>query len=134
MGNKDNAIVGAYATIVYCDGREESDVMTIEQLKNAWKQSITNPVDSEGRVKATSVHGKFPETMAKRTVVRRACKMIFKTSDDKSLFARSVKESYDELDAISIEAGIEEEANQIEIEPEYVDVVMELAEGEVDPF
>ena len=61
LENKSKPIVAAYATVVYRDGSEISTVMTIDQIKQAWKQSTSKPVDEKGNVKADSVHAKFPE-------------------------------------------------------------------------
>ena len=50
--NKDN-IKGAYATIIYSDDTEESILMTMDQIKQAWKQSKMNPIDDKGNIKTT---------------------------------------------------------------------------------
>jgi recombination protein RecT len=68
LSNKTKAIVGAYATIVYRNGKEMSTVMTYEQIKQSWKQSPIKPILANGTVNPDSTHGKFPEEMSKRTV------------------------------------------------------------------
>ncbi len=60
--------MAAYGTIVYKDGGEESLIMTMPELKQAWKQSRmkTKPVDEDGNINPNSTHGKFTQEMAKR--------------------------------------------------------------------
>ncbi len=73
-------ILGAYATIVYRDKtgneKEYSEVMSQEQISKSWSKTKNFKND---------VHRDFPEEMAKRTVLSRACKMFINTSDDEGL-------------------------------------------------
>lgn len=82
--NKDN-IIAAYAVAVHHDGKQDAEIMTIEQIKQAWKQSKMKPVDDKGVVKKGSTHEKFAEEMAKKTVVNRLSKRIVNSSDDSDL-------------------------------------------------
>jgi len=100
-------ITGAYATILYKDGTDESIVMTIEQIYQAWKQSKMGVFDDKGKVKDTSIHGKFTEEMCKKTVINKAAKMKINTSDDRNIVIKSYHETDDELN----EAEAKEEAN-----------------------
>ncbi|MFC6178227.1 recombinase RecT [Weissella sagaensis] len=73
----DNEIIGAYAVITKADGHKQYEVMTKKQIDTSWTQARTN-----------NVHKKFPEEMAKRTVINRAAKNIINTSsDDDNLIA-----------------------------------------------
>ena len=73
----DNEIVGAYAVITKADGEKQYEVMTKKQIDTSW-----------GQARTTNVHKKFPEEMAKRTVINRAAKNIINTSgDDDNLIA-----------------------------------------------
>lgn len=73
----DNEIVGAYAVITKADGEKQYEVMTKKQIDTSW-----------GQARSTNVHKKFPEEMAKRTVINRAAKNIINTSgDDDNLIA-----------------------------------------------
>jgi recombination protein RecT len=65
----DTKVKGAYCTILYNDGRETSDYMTMAQIRQSWNQSKTNQ----------DVHKKFPTQMAKRTVMARLTGMTLKT-------------------------------------------------------
>lgn len=114
-------IVGAYATIVYKDGRELSTVMTMDQIKQAWKQSQMKPVDEKGNVKVGSTHDKFTADMAEKTAINKACKYVINSSDDKSIVARFAREMDNDLKEAAVEAEIEEKGNKeiLDIEPEY---------------
>lgn len=118
MMNAD--IIGAYAIAV--DENEEqiyTDIMSLDQIKQSWKQSKLNPVTEKGNVNSNSTHGKFEEEMVKKTIYNRLCKKIINTSDDETLLQK-VEESDEQLtasDAIDVE--IEQNANQkvIDFEP-----------------
>lgn len=69
-------IVAAYCTIEMEDGRTYTEVMNMAQIKMAW---------SKNKNSKQTVHKEFPDQMAKRTVINRACKMFFNTSDDSDL-------------------------------------------------
>ena len=117
LENKSKPIVAAYATVVYRDGSEISTVMTIDQIKQAWKQSTSKPVDEKGNVKADSVHAKFPEEMAKKTVISKACKPIIGSSSDSSLFGKYVKQCADVVNTAEVDQEVSENSNR-----EYIDV------------
>lgn len=119
--NKDN-IKGAYATIIYADDTEESILMTMDQIKQSWKQSKMNPIDDKGNLKSTSTHAKFTEEMAKKTVVNRACKMIINSSDDSNLLLDTVRKTED--------AGIEYEAEVVISENAHKQIV-DIDTGEI---
>ena len=90
--NKDN-IVGGYGFTVDKKGNQLSsaEIMTIAQIKQAWKQSKTYPVTDGGDIKPKSTHYKFTEEMVRRTLIRKVCKRIINTSDDSHLF-QDIKE------------------------------------------
>jgi recombination protein RecT len=117
LGNINiNNIVAAYTTILYKDGKEVSTIMTIEQIKQAWKQSPMSPIDEKGNIKASSTHAKFTEEMAKKTVINRACKYAINGSSDTNIIAKFAKELDIEIAEAETQAIIEENANQ-----EYLD-------------
>jgi len=83
--NKGN-ILAAYCEIYDDDDKLiSSELMTIDEIKQAWMQSRMNPVDENGRIKPSSTHGKFAADMCLKTVIRKACKPIINSSDDKNL-------------------------------------------------
>ncbi|MGJ0847461.1 recombinase RecT [Tissierella praeacuta] len=117
LANKDkDKIIGAYATILYKDGKELSTVMTMDQIKQAWSKSSMKPVDDKGNIKPFSTHGQFTEEMAKKTVINRACKYVINSSSDTNIITKFAKELDIDIAEAETEAIIEENANQ-----EYLD-------------
>lgn len=88
-------IIAAYCSIFRGD-TEDTTVMTMDEIKAAWHKSRMNPVDERGNVKANSTHGQYTKDMAIKTVVNHACKYIINSSDDSSLLARAVHDTYDD--------------------------------------
>lgn len=82
-------IVAAYCTIEMEDGREYTEVMNMAQIQKSWAKS-RNPKQN--------VHKEFPDQMAKRTVINRACKMFFNTSDDSDLIIDAFNDTGDIYD------------------------------------
>lgn len=127
LGNiQKDKLIAAYATILYKDGRELSTIMTMDQLKQAWKQSQMKPVDAEGVVKAGSTHDKFLADMAEKTVVTKVCKYVINSSDDKSIVARFAKIMDADAKEAEAEAEISDKANReiidIDLDEEIIDV------------
>jgi len=87
--NKDK-IIGAYATIVFEDKQNHIEVMTIEQIEQAWMQSAM--IKDREALKRSKTHNNFKEEMAKKTVINRAAKRYINTSTDEGLlkFANEV--------------------------------------------
>lgn len=106
-------IVGAYCTIVFPDDSEYTEFMTMAEIKQAWMMSKNNP-DSE-----KSTHSKFPQEMAKRTVINRACKTHMNSSDDQSLVMRHFRGQDDAVEEAQMEEEIAENANQQTIDVDY---------------
>lgn len=115
-------IKAAYATVIYKDGRDESIIMTIDEIKQAWKQSNIHPIDDKGNIKLGTVHDKFMAEMCKKTVINRICKPIFNGSDDSNIIAWYAKQTDADLVEAEVEEEIAEKANQelidVEVEPE----------------
>ncbi|MFF2449332.1 recombinase RecT [Neobacillus sp. NPDC058068] len=109
--NRDKEILGAYAVVKTSNDEEILSVMTRKEIEAAWGQSKTSQ----------AVHKKFPQEMAKRTVINRAAKAYINTSDDSDLLVeainRSTENEYDnERKEINQEYAaqkeIEQKANQ----------------------
>lgn len=113
-------IIAAYATILYSSGKEESTVLTFDQVKQAWKQSKMNPVGGDGTIKSGSVHDKFTADMCVKTAINKACKMVINTSSDKSIVSKFAKET----DDVAIEARVDEEIS-INANGELIDIQIE---------
>ena len=72
-----NKIKGAYAVVPLKDGEFHTEIMTIQQIKQAWMQ---------GAMKGQSpAHKNFTDQMAKKTVISRALKLYISSSDDEYL-------------------------------------------------
>ena len=116
-------IKAAYATVIYKDGRDESVIMTIDEIKQAWKQSNIHPIDDKGNIKLGTVHDKFMAEMAKKSVINRICKPIFNGSDDSNIVAWYARQTDGDLVEAEVEEEIAEKANQelIDVEVEAID-------------
>jgi len=125
LENVDNKKIRAAYCVIYDrdDKPIRTEIMTITEIMQAWKQSRQNPFDENGNVKGTSVHGKFTADMAKKTVTNRACKTLINSSDDSNLTVQAIRRSDDERHEAEVEREISENANQgevIDVEPEVV--------------
>lgn len=109
-------IIAAYCIIEYTGEKPSyTEIMTIEQIHKSWEKSKMNP-DAEG-----SAHSQFPEEMAKRTVINRACKKIINASSDSHLFKQHFNRSDEARTEEEVAADIKENANQ---------ELLELGQGE----
>lgn len=110
FGNIDKTkIIGAYCMVIRVDGSVKDTVlMTMDEIKQAWKQSKTKPVDDKGDIKAGSTHGKFTADMCLRTVINRACKPIINSSSDATILGKVIHEA----DTLTVEAEFREELEQ----------------------
>lgn len=95
--------VGGYCTIYDRDANVlDGVVMKWEQIQTSWKQSRN--------CRQGGVHDKFPEEMAKRTLISRACKMMLNTSIKPN---DAVVESFNR----TTESEFMDEQNAVEPEP-----------------
>lgn len=125
--NIDNKkIKGAFAIVIGDNGEKlYTEIMTMEQIKKAWSMSKTYKNDSK-------VHNDFTEEMAKKTVINRACKKFFNTSDDNDLLVESLyktndslEDKYNQEDIIeTTQAEVKEEIKE-EANKEFIDVPVE---------
>ena len=119
-------IKAAYCMIINADGEViKTEIMTFEEIKQAWKQSQMNPFDDKGNVKDSSTHGKFTAEMAKKTVINRACKTILNSSSDSHLLRQSIVRSGEIQAEVEVAEEIETNANTTPIdivEAEYEDL------------
>lgn len=77
--NQDNDIKGAYCIIERTDGEKILTIMTKKEIDKSWAQSRNG-----------SVQKSFPQEMAKRTVINRAAKEFFNTSDDSDILLEAI--------------------------------------------
>lgn len=112
-GKKED-IEGAYCIIEREDGTQFLTVMTMDEILTAWSTAKTQ-----------NVQNKYPQEMAKRTVINRASKAFINTSDDSDLLIDAVNRSTenefeptvkDMGDIEEVKREIEQNANTEEID------------------
>lgn len=105
--NQDNPIEGAYCVIEKTDGEKILTIMTKKEIDKSWAQAKTK-----------NVQNNFPQEMAKRTVINRAAKQFFNTSDDNDLFIdavnRTTANEYDNERRMKDAEPVREEAETLE--------------------
>lgn len=126
---KPDKIKYAYCIISFPDHRQDyTEIMTIEQIRKSWAKSKAD------QNKPGSTHKEFPDQMAKRTVIARACKLAINMTGDDSLLIESFKrsEKYDDDPAESLEQEAELLANQdvIDVEPDPEEAPEEKPEAD----
>ncbi len=116
-GNKDD-IEGAYCIIEREDGVQFLTIMTMAEIKTSWSQS-NNP----------AVQNKYPQEMAKRTVINRAAKAFINTSDDSDLYIEAINRTTENefengRKELNPEAEIQQYANKekLDIDPVIIDM------------
>lgn len=114
LENIDKAkIIAAYAMALDKDGKPiKTEIMTIEEIHEAWKMSATSPFDAKGELKASSTHGKFARDMALRTVINKVAKFIINRSSDNALLLERINRNEDVSDAATVQVEIEDRANK----------------------
>lgn len=127
--NRDSKnLIGAFALILGDNEILHTEYMDINQIHSAWNQ---------GSMKGNSgAHKNFPDQMAIKTVINRACKFYVSTSDDSDKIAEFMNKSVEDTDR-ELEEEKKEFANKevIEIEeiPESVDEETgEIIEAEIE--
>jgi len=85
IGSKE--LQGAYAVYELMDGTINTEIMNMSQIIQAWNQ---------GSMKGNSpAHKNFPDQMACKTVINRACKLLIRGSDDAVLYSSETEEKVD---------------------------------------
>jgi len=106
-------IVGAYATVLDQNRNPiMTEIMDFTRIKQAWRNSRANPILADGSIDPKSTHGKYPERMAKRTVINRICKEIISTSDDETLLVEALATS----EEMTVDEEIRLNANKLAID------------------
>lgn len=123
--NRDTKdLIGAFAMILGKKDILHTEYMTIEQIRKSWERGQT-----KGK---SSAHTDFPDQMAVRTVVNRACKLYASTSNDGDLIAEILnRREDDEVQAI---AQMEEQENATVLEVEAEEIVEEQEAETTAPF
>lgn len=102
-------VIGAYA-VKNMGTYFDAEVMPITQIKSAWNQ---------GAMKGNSpAHKNFPDQMAIKTVISRACKLLVRGSDDSILYSQDEEDHSPIVVDEQVAYEIQEQANQEEIDIE----------------
>lgn len=116
-------VKAAYCLII--DKKEKvkkTEIMTFEQIKQAWKQSKMYPVDDKGNIKPNSTHDKFLAEMCMKTIINKVCKPIINSSDDSCLkIVRGLGQCEDSITDAEVINEIETNANTIPLVINTVD-------------
>jgi recombination protein RecT len=119
--NRDNDILGAYAVVKTNDDEEILTVMTRKEIDTSWSQAKTK-----------NVQNKFPQEMAKRTVINRSAKAFINTSDDSDLLVEAINNSTEnEYDNERVDVTPEAEAQQ-QIEENANSEIIDIEYSEID--
>jgi len=122
--NRKKEIDGAYVVIVFGDDRPDNyTIMTREEIEQAWAQG-------PGKNKSQA-HKNFSGEMAKKTVINRACKPIYKSSDDADLLVGKPEFSKEQALEKQVEDEKDEKANSEVIDVE-TDDDQEMKETETE--
>lgn len=101
FGNEDGDIVGAYAVIEMEDGTKKYTIMTKNEIDKCWNKSSSTQ---------HTVHKEFPQEMAKRTVINRACKNYVNTDTKNQVLGSSfIRTTENDYEVEEIEEEPEEE-------------------------
>lgn len=129
--NKDK-IIGAYAIVTMDDGSQYVELMSMDMIKQAWKQGFGYKEGSSG------THQKFTDQMAMKTVKNRALKYIIRTYG-----TQAVSDAYDNFEetetddrvVMDVEHDIAENANSVDfiVDSPAVEVTEE-ANADKAPF
>ena len=116
IGNIDNdKIKGAYAIAFMKDGTSKVEIMTIGQIKTAWKQGFGYKENGNG------VHQKFTDQMAKKTVKNRLLKSINNTYSGFGRDDDYEEISHEEMVEQDVAYDIEQSANSVDFDEAIVD-------------
>lgn len=117
-------LLGAYAVFELDSGQVDTEIMNMKQIQAAWNQGAT-----KGNSPA---HRNFPDQMAIKTVINRACKLLIRGSDDSVLMAGDENDDVPKQDAKAetVKQEIKAKANQtvINLDEEAEDIQHEEAE------
>jgi len=122
---KPDKIVATYCIIEPGDDQPaHTEIMTWAQIQQSWKKSPQYKTDGSG-----TPHHEFPDQMALRTVIRRACKTVINSSTDDYLLLHHMNRSDDYVeDAMDAEVAEHANAETIDIEAEEVTAEPETAQ------
>lgn len=108
---------GAYAVYELEDRTTDVEVMNIKQIQASWNQ---------GGAKGNSpAHKNFPDQMAIKTVLNRACKLLISSSDDSVLYDALEEEKTIDVTSENVSHEVKTKANKEFLDFEDAEVVEE---------
>jgi recombination protein RecT len=121
------AVKGAFAVVLGEDGPIHTEIMTMAQIKSAWNQGATKG--------SSPAHNNFTDQMAIKTVVNRACKKYWNTSDDSDLLIGAINEGRNEDERPEYDAKdvLQEAAYEVQQEDEQTERVIIDADIHQEP-
>lgn len=121
--HKESELIGAFAIIIGHKGILHVEKMDMDQIKKSWNQ---------GQMKGQSpAHKNFPDQMAIKTVINRACKMYADTADDTGYVSQLFNRVTDKEVEEEIKANANTEVLDVpEVEYETIDEVTGEIVGE----
>lgn len=115
-------VIGAYSILEMVDGTRDMEIMSMEQIKDSWNQ---------GAMKGNSpAHKNFPDQMAIKTVINRACKPLIRTSNDAVLYSDTDGDGERTIDVVSENVKHEIRTNANKEELGFKDISDEVVEYE----
>jgi len=112
IGSKN--LKGAYAVKEMADGTFDVEIMNMQQIRDSWNQ---------GAMKGNSpAHKNFPDQMAVKTVINRACKLLIRGSDDSALITDDDDKAID-VQHEDIQHEISQKANKEDLNFEEAEVI-----------
>lgn len=82
-------MIGAYAIVTNDKGETDVEIMSMSQIKKSWAKSSSSQ---------QLVHKEFPDQMAKRTVIKRAAKMLINSALSENTIPDDELEPNNDLD------------------------------------
>lgn len=118
----NNKIKGAYATLILSDDSAFVEIMNMAQIRLAWNQ---------GAAKGNSpAHRNFPDQMAAKTVISRACKLFVSTSDDSSIMPDDTEIEVNTAAEVVSSKANRQTITMDEVNPEPEDVIEKASSTE----
>ena len=120
FGNIDkDKIAGVYGVVTMLDGSKVIDIMTIDEIKQAWRQNKQNGGNGD-------THKNFTKKMAKKTVLSSICKQLANTYGNASVIEQIGAEIENEdVDLVATNATKDILANEntipFELDPDLLD-------------
>jgi recombination protein RecT len=112
-------VVGAYAILKLADGTTEHEIMNMKQIRKSWEMGATKG--------ASPAHKNFPDEMACKTVINRACKLKIEASDDSDLLKDDDNVDTLEATADQVKETVKNKANKrsLSIDTEDAEIISE---------